>query len=57
MYLSDIIKNAYPELEDRHFEPGHPDQKILLFDDGDGVAYIKKWDYEKPLPEGLKIGK
>lgn len=57
MYLSDIIRNAYPELEDKNFEPGHPEQKILLFDDGDGVAYIKRWDYEKPIPEGLKLGK
>jgi hypothetical protein len=30
---------------------------IHLQDDGDGIAYIKKWEYSKPIPEGLKLGK
>lgn len=31
---------------------------IILRDDSDGQgAYIAKWDYSKPIPEGLKLGK
>jgi hypothetical protein len=31
---------------------------ICLIDDGDDVgAYIAKWEYSKPLPEGLTLGK
>ena len=31
---------------------------IILQDDSDGVgAYIRKWDYKKPLPTGLTVGK
>ena len=31
---------------------------IFLQDDNDGNgAYIAKWEYEKPLPKGFKIGK
>ena len=30
---------------------------IFLQDDGDGVAYIAKWEYSKPIPAGLKLGK
>jgi len=31
---------------------------ILLQDDSDGLgAYIAKWEYSKPLPKGLKLGK
>ena len=31
---------------------------IYLKDDSDGKgAYIAKWEYVKPLPEGLKLGK
>jgi hypothetical protein len=31
---------------------------IILQDDSDGVgAYIAKWDYSKPIPEGLTLGK
>jgi len=30
----------------------------LLQDDSDGNgAYIAKWEYSKPLPEGMKVGK
>jgi hypothetical protein len=28
-----------------------------LQDDGDGIAYIAKWEYTKPLPNGMKVGK
>lgn len=31
---------------------------IVLRDDSDGQgAYIAKWEYSKPLPEGMKVGK
>lgn len=31
---------------------------IWLQDDNDGLgAYITRWEYEKPLPKTLKIGK
>jgi len=31
---------------------------IWLQDDSDGIgAYIAKWDYSKPIPKGLKLGK
>jgi hypothetical protein len=31
---------------------------IYLQDDSDGKgAYIEKWEYEQPIPNGLKLGK
>jgi hypothetical protein len=31
---------------------------ILLKDDSDGLgAYISKWEYSQPIPEGLALGK
>jgi len=31
---------------------------IWLQDDSDGIgAYIAKWDYSKPIPKGLTLGK
>lgn len=31
---------------------------IHLRDDSDGLgAYIEKWEYSKPIPDGLKLGK
>ena len=54
MTLYEIIKAAYPELTDSDFFNG----SIILRNDGDGVGdYIAKWDYHKPIPEGLKLGK
>jgi hypothetical protein len=53
--LFTIITEAYPELTDVDFAP--LTGKISLRDDGDGISYIAKWDFEKPLPKGLKIGK
>ena len=49
-----IIK-VYPELTDKDFDPNLG--TISLRDDGDGVAYIAKWEYSKPVPDGLKVGK
>lgn len=30
---------------------------IYLKDDGDGIDYIEKWEYSKPLPDGFVLGK
>lgn len=44
----------YPELTPEQFIDG----TILLQDDADGAgAYIKAWNYLKPIPAGLKLGK
>ena len=53
MELWQIIREAYPELTDEHFI-----KEIMLQDDSDGLgAYIAKWEYSKPIPDGLKLGK
>jgi hypothetical protein len=55
MSLFDEIIAIYPELADGQF---FADCTIMLQDDSDGQpAYIAKWDYSKPIPEGLKLGK
>jgi hypothetical protein len=54
MELWEQIIAAYPELNPTDFFPG---LGIYLKDDGDGIAYIEKWEYTKPLPAGLKVGK
>jgi hypothetical protein len=53
MTIIETIQAAYPELEGKDFET-----KLLVQDDSDGQgAYIAKWDYSKPIPDGLKLGK
>jgi hypothetical protein len=53
MTLWEKIVAVYPELTDRDFNT-----KIILQNDSDGKGdFIAKWDYEKPIPEGLKLGK
>jgi hypothetical protein len=55
MELWEQIINAYPEINptDNFTKLG-----IILVDDSDGQgAYIEKWEYTKPIPEGLKLGK
>ena len=50
------IIEAYPELinDSKLFWDG----TIILQDDSDGVGpYIAKWNYSKPIPAGLKLGK
>ena len=49
------IIETYPELSSSDF--GKIDGKIILVDDGDGIVYIAKWNYSKPIPDGLKLGK
>jgi hypothetical protein len=53
MNLFDVIKQTYPEINDSEFISG----SIELKDDGDGIQYLAKWDYSKPIPEGLSLGK
>jgi hypothetical protein len=56
MELWEQIRSAYPELTNEDFHP--LEGSILLRDDSDGQgAYIAKWDYSKPIPEGLSLGK
>jgi hypothetical protein len=55
MDLYSKLIEAIPELTDNDFSPNNG--TILLKDDGDGVQYISKWEYSKPLPEGMKVGK
>lgn len=55
MDLWQKIIEIYPEINptDDFIELG-----IYLQDDSDGKgAYIAKWEYSKPIPEGLKLGK
>ena len=55
MTLWEKITAAYPELTEENF--GFRGQ-ILLQNDGDEAGdYIAKWDYSKPIPTGLKLGK
>ena len=55
MDLFTQITAAYPDLTVKDFDP--MTGSIALHDDGDGVPYIAKWDYSKPIPKGLKLGK
>jgi hypothetical protein len=54
MDLFTQITEVYPELTDADFASRG---FIRLQDDGDGVQYIAKWEYSKPIPAGLKLGK
>lgn len=54
--LFEKIIAAYPELAENHeaFFNG----TIQLQNDSDGAGdYVLAWNYEKPLPDGLKLGK
>jgi hypothetical protein len=55
MDLFTQITGIYSELTDLDFDPMNG--SICLKDDGDGVQYIAKWEYSKPLPDGMKVGK
>ena len=53
MELYENIIAEYPELKEVTFE-----KVIVLQDDSDGLGgYIAKWEYSKPIPAGLKLGK
>ena len=53
MDLYSKIIETYPTLTDNDFANG----VIKLQDDGDGIQYIAEWNYEQPIPTGLKLGK
>jgi hypothetical protein len=54
MELYKIIIAQYPELTPLDFSSG----SIELRDDSDGQgSYIAKWEYSKPIPDGMKVGK
>ena len=56
MTLWEQIVQVYPELTDADFHPQFG--AILLQDDSDGQgAFIAKWEYSKPIPNGMKVGK
>lgn len=57
MDLYTQIINTYPELTiTKDYDP-FIDGTIRLKDDGDGVQYIAQWNYSKPIPDGLTLGK
>ena len=56
MNIKKEIIETYPELTDKDFD-FLSGGTIMLRDDGDGVQYISKWEYSKPIPDGLKLGK
>jgi hypothetical protein len=55
MTIYDTILETYTELTTADFNP--ISGSILLKDDGDGIVYLAKWEYAKPIPEGMKLGK
>jgi hypothetical protein len=53
--VSEIVLETYPELANTK---DLYDGTIILQDDSDGVGpYIAKWEYSKPIPDGLTLGK
>ena len=55
MNLYEQIIASYPELTPDDFAPLGV---INLRDDSDGKgAYIEKWEYDQPIPNGLSLGK
>jgi len=55
MDLYTEITSVYEELTVHDFDPNTG--TILLRDDGDGIQYLSNWNYEKPIPKGIKLGK
>jgi hypothetical protein len=55
MSLFDDIIKTYPELTSADFGMNGT---ISLRNDSDGLGdYIEKWEYSKPVPSGLSVGK
>ncbi len=55
MELWEKIIQAYPEINPTD---SFPSLGIFLSNDSDGVGdYIAKWEYSKPIPDGLTLGK
>jgi hypothetical protein len=58
MELWEKIVEVYPELAENNFAAFGLDGVISLKDNADGLgAYIAKWEYTQPIPEGLTLGK
>lgn len=52
--MLETIYEAYPELEGADLRA----VGIILQDDSDGEGiWLVSWDYSKPIPKGLKVGK
>jgi hypothetical protein len=55
--LYEKLVRIYPELADKN-DAKFWTNVIMLQDDSDGQgAYIAKWEYSKPIPESLSLGK
>lgn len=55
MTIYEIVIAEYPELENSRLLI---DGTIEIRNDSDGKGdYVNIWNYEKPLPESLKLGK
>lgn len=55
MNLYETIIDQYPELTNSDL---FRDGTIILQNDSDGTGdYIKEWNYNEPIPEGLTLGK
>jgi hypothetical protein len=55
MSLYEQIIAVYPELQNSDL---FMNMKIILRDNADSSPqWIDKWEYSKPLPDGMKIGK
>ena len=56
MSLFQDLVEAIPALTPEDFNP--ISGSILLQDDSDGKsAFIAKWEYSEPIPDGFKLGK
>jgi hypothetical protein len=56
MKIKEQIEKVYPELADD--VDVFMRRVILIQDDSDGKGeYLAEWNYSKPKPEGLKLGK
>ena len=56
MSIFDKIIESYPELAENQLKAF--EQIIVLQDDTDGNGvYLAQWNYEKPIPDGLTLGK
>ena len=52
--MLETIFSTYPELESADLR----DLGVILQDDLDGQGvWLVSWDYSKPIPKGIKVGK
>ena len=55
MTIYETIIETYPELVGT---TSFADGTITLQNDSDGAGdFIREWNYSKPIPDGLKLGK